>query len=100
MPYWGPEEGVALAFGLDPLRVVEDRPYDNPRLRAPDPTQHFAGLAQRAVARGDLEEEAQPSVFLDWAEGAGLAFHDNEHRHSIPVSRSVRTARWKQWGRS
>ncbi len=76
-PYWGPEEGVALAFGLDPAKVVENRFYDNPRLKAPDPAPHFAGLARRAVSRGDLEEEAQPSAFLDWAEGVGLAFHDN-----------------------
>ena len=75
-PYWGPEEGVALAFGLDPAKVVENRPYDNPRLKAPDPAPHFAGLARRAVSQGDLEEQARPSAFLDWAEGVGLAFHD------------------------
>ncbi len=76
-PYWGPEEGVALAFGLDPAEVVEARQYDHPRLKAADPAPHFAGLARRAVSQGDLEEEARPSAFLDWAEGVGLAFHDN-----------------------
>jgi hypothetical protein len=76
-PYWGPEEGVALAFGLDPAEVVEARQYGHPRLKAADPAPHFAGLARRAVSQGDLEEEAQPSAFLDWAEGVGLAFHDN-----------------------
>ncbi len=75
-PYWGPEEGVALAFGLDPAEVVEARQYDHPRLKAADPAPHFAGLARRAVSQGDLEEQARPSAFLDWAEGVGLAFHD------------------------
>ena len=75
-PYWGPEEGVALAFGLDPSRVVEARQNDRPRLKAADPAPHFAKLARRAVSQGDLEEEAQPSAFLDWAEGAGLIFHE------------------------
>ena len=75
-PYWGPEEGVALAFGLDPAEVVQNRIYDDPCLNAPDPAPHFAGLARRAVSQGDLEEQARPSAFLDWAEGVGLAFHD------------------------
>ncbi|MEE8453269.1 MAG: hypothetical protein V3R90_00650, partial [Limibaculum sp.] len=75
-PYWGPEEGVALAFGLDPSRVVEARQNDRPRLKAADPAPHFAKLARRAVSQGDLEEEAQPSAFLDWAEGVGLIFHE------------------------
>ena len=74
-PYWGPEEGVALAFGLDPSRVVEARQNDHPCLKAADPAPHFARLARRAVSQGDLEEEARPSVFLDWAEGVGLVFH-------------------------
>ena len=75
-PYWGPEEGVALAFGLDPSRFVEARQNDRPRLKAADPAPHFAKLARRAVSQGDLEEEAQPSAFLDWAEGVGLIFHE------------------------
>ena len=34
-PYWGPEEGVALAFGLDPSRVVEAGQYTIPVSRYP-----------------------------------------------------------------
>ena len=85
-PYWGPEEGVALAFGLDPAKVVEHCPsgYDNPHLRAPDPAPHYAGFARRAVWQGDLKEEARPSDFINWAEGVGLAFHDNWTSTLIP----------------
>ena len=74
--YWGPEEGVALAFGLDPAEIVETRPDDNPCLRAPDPIPHFAEIARCAVSRGNLEEYAEPSAFLDWAESAGITFHE------------------------
>jgi hypothetical protein len=74
--FWRPEEGAALAFGLDPTEVVEARPHDHTRLVAPDPAQHFASLARSSVARGDLEEEAHPADFLEWAESVELAFHD------------------------
>jgi len=78
-PYWGPEEGVALAFGLDPAKVVKNDAsgYDHPHLNAPDPAPHFANLARRAVAKGNLKNDPSPSDFIDWAERVGLAFHDN-----------------------
>ena len=46
-PYWGPDEGVALAFGLDPARVIKSdiAGYHDPYLRARDPAPHFADFA-------------------------------------------------------
>ncbi len=78
-PYWGPDEGVALAFGLDPARVIKSdiAGYGGPYLRARDPAPHFADFAHRAMAKGDLEHHAHPSDFINWAETVGLAFHDD-----------------------
>ena len=98
-PYWGPEDGVALAFGLDPSRVVEAGQYDHPRLKAPGPAQHFSRLARRAVSKGDLEEVARPSAFLYWAEGVGLVFTTSGRRYSTPASRLGQMERWKRSGR-
>lgn len=77
--YWGPNEGVALAFGLDPARVIESdiAGYHEPYLRARDPAPHFANLAHRAMAMRHLEHRARPSDFIAWAETVGLAFHDD-----------------------
>ncbi len=78
-PYWGPDEGVALAFGLDPARVIKSdiAGYHAPYLKAPDPAPHFAKFAHRAMAQGHLEHRAHPSDFINWAETVGLAFHDD-----------------------
>ena len=78
-PYWGPDEGVALAFGLDPARVIKTdiSGYGDPYLKARDPAPHFADFAHRAMAKGHLEHHAHPSDFIDWAEKVGLAFHDD-----------------------
>ncbi len=78
-PYWGPDEGVALAFGLDPARVIKSdiAGYHDPYLRARDPAPHIADFAHRAMAKGHLEHHAHPSDFINWAETVGLAFHDD-----------------------
>ena len=78
-PYWGPDEGVALAFGLDPARVIKSdiAGYHAPYLKAPDPAPRFARFAHRAMAMGHLKHRTHPSDFIDWAKTVGLAFHDD-----------------------
>jgi len=76
-PRWSVEEGVALAFGADPRRVIRQPTtgYDDAHLNLSDTARHYADLAHRAVREGDLSKESRPADFVVWAESVGLAFH-------------------------
>jgi hypothetical protein len=76
-PYWTPEEGVALAYGLDPKESIEHPAagYDRSRLRAPADARLQLDLAHRAVEVGSLEEKSHPIEFMKWARKIGLEFH-------------------------
>jgi len=75
-PHWDPDEGVNLAFGHDPDEINRTGPHEPPRFTSPV-RERFTELALRAVENGELDEEATPSAFLEWAANVGLAFHDN-----------------------
>ena len=78
-PFWQPEEGVALAFAVEPSSVVKSRIYDDPEINLPDPGAHYAMLARRAIENGDLNQQTTPENFIEWAESAGLEFSFKWH---------------------
>jgi hypothetical protein len=76
-PYWGPEEGAALAYGLDPKAVVRGSTagYDRPSLDGPTEARHLRDMALRAIDVSTLDERADPFEFLTWARSVGVEFH-------------------------
>jgi len=83
-PYWSPEEGVALALGFDPAKVVMYRSYNTPDLAVDGGGKHYADLARRAVHVGRLSDFAGPADFLTWSESIGLTFHISWHDQIRP----------------
>jgi len=78
-PVWSPEEGVALALGLDPDEVVRAEPFERTELVAGEVGKKFVELCRRAILNEELPARAQPSEFILWAEGQGLIIHPIWH---------------------
>jgi len=83
MAYWTPEEGVALALGMEP------RLFNSSSLADADRTEEkvknffdWLEFAERAVEMDHLAEKCAPDSFLDWLSAIGLAgdlrFFDSE----------------------
>jgi hypothetical protein len=72
--YWEPEEGVALAFDLDPKETAGRLvgAYDR---RLPPDANHLWELARRAIDVGALDDRATPIAFMTWARATGVEFH-------------------------
>jgi hypothetical protein len=76
-PYWSPEEGVALAYDLDPKEVIEypATGYDRPRVRGHADAVHLLDLARRAIEVDALEARPGPMEFMKWSRSIGVEFH-------------------------
>lgn len=76
-PYWEPEEGVLLAYDLDPKEALASRVsgHDRSGIDGPAEVRHMLDLALRAVELGQLDERAAPIDFIRWAGSIGVGFH-------------------------
>ncbi|HMQ94296.1 MAG TPA: hypothetical protein PKA33_20270 [Amaricoccus sp.] len=77
--YWSPEEGVALAYNLDPTKVISGGGEDSGdrRIRASADACHVLELARRAVFVNALRRFSAPIRFMKWARSTGVEFHSD-----------------------
>ncbi|MEL7113487.1 MAG: hypothetical protein AAGK93_11225, partial [Pseudomonadota bacterium] len=74
MAYWTPEEGIALALGMDPRSFNRSVLADSDR--ADEKVKIFFDwleFAQRAVEMGRLAEKCDPERFMEWLSALGFA---------------------------
>jgi hypothetical protein len=76
-PYWSLEEGVVLAYDLDPDDAIRHpvTGYGNATLQAAGDVRALWDHAHRAGEMGLLEERLAPIAFMKWARSMGVEFH-------------------------
>ena len=79
LPYWSPEEGVVLAYDLDPKEALQSSVtgYEGPKLRASAEARPLWDHAHRAVEVGSLDARPAPIAFMKWARSVDVEFHSD-----------------------